>query len=184
MRRYFQSLWFRLIFGLLLGSLAAVLAASLFLYIRFKNVDVESRERTLQGQARLIAEHYKKSPGHFELPYSIAPFYRDGAGEFVILDKDGNLLAASDGVTRALHPVDPDANREFFVRPQPEDKPSYYGLSLKIRSSPSVWVQVVFKDNEVIFDSDLEEFIQDIAWIWLPFVAILLIINLFVIRIG
>ena len=52
------------------------------------------------------------------------------------------------------------------------------------KSSPPAWVQVVFKDNEVVFDSVLEEFVQDIAWIWLPFVGILLVINLIVIRIS
>ena len=79
MRRYFQSLWFRLIFGLVLGSLAAVLVASVFLYIRFKTVNTESRERTLQGQAKLIAKLYQKSKWHtVELPESYAHFYRDG----------------------------------------------------------------------------------------------------------
>ena len=50
--------------------------------------------------------------------------------------------------------------------------------------APPVWVQVVFKDNEIVFDSVLEEFMQDIAWIWLPFVGILLVINLIVIKIS
>ncbi|MGO8955244.1 MAG: sensor histidine kinase [Rhodomicrobium sp.] len=186
MRRYFQSLWFRLIFGLVLGSLAAVLAASLFLYIRFKTVNFESRERTLQSQAKLIAELYQSSPRHqFKLPESVVSYYRDGIGEFAVLWADGTLVAASPGVTHGLHPVDADASREFFAHPQPEGKPASYGISTRIRgSSPPAWVQVVFKDNEVIFDSVLEEFMQDIAWIWLPFVGILLVINLIVIRIS
>src|SRR5208337_4513807 len=75
--------------------------------------------------------------------------------------------------------------REFFAHPQPEGKQASYGISMRIRgSSPAAWVQVVFRDNEVIFDSVLEEFLQDIAWIWLPFVGILLVINLIVIRIS
>ena len=186
MRRYFQSLWFRLIFGLLLGSVLAVLAAGLFLYIRFKNVNSESHERTLQGQAKLIAKLYRSSPGHgIKLPASYAHYYREGIGEYAIVSADGGLLASSERLIRALHPVDPDAEREFFSRPQPNGAAGTYGISLRIPDlSPPAWVQVVFKDNEVVFDSVLEEFLQDIAWIWLPFVGILLIINLIVIRIS
>lgn len=186
MRRYFQSLWSRLIFGLILGSIAAVLAASLFLYIRFKNVNTESRERTLQGQAKLIARLYQTSPAHaIKLPSSYAHYYRDGIGEFAILRADGTLVASSEGVSHGFHPIDLEVQREFFSHPQPNTKTASYGLSLKVpRSSPPAWVQVVFKDNEVVFDSVLEEFMQDIAWIWLPFVGILLIINLIIIRIS
>ncbi|MGO9173645.1 MAG: sensor histidine kinase [Rhodomicrobium sp.] len=186
MRRYFHSLWFRLIFGLILGSLAAVLVASLFLYIRFKNVNMEAREQTLQGQARLIAELYESSPQHqVKPPSSYAAYYRDGLGAFAVVWKDGTLVAASVGVAHGFHPVNPEVSREFFAYPQPEGKPAFYGISLRIKgSSPPAWVQVAFKDNEVIFDSVLEEFMQDIGWIWLPFVGILLVINLIVIRIS
>ncbi len=186
MRRYFQSLWFRLIFGLVLGSLAAVLVASVFLYIRFKTVNTESRERTLQGQAKLIAKLYQKSKWHtVELPESYAHFYRDGIGEFAIVLANGTVVEGSNGRNRGLHPVDAEAEREFFTHPQPDGQAATYGISIKIpRTSPPAWVQVIFKDNEIVFDSVLEEFMQDIAWIWLPFVAILLVINLIVIRIS
>ncbi len=186
MRRYFQSLWFRLIFGLLLGSIAAVLAASVFLYIRFKNVNTESHERTLQGQAKLIAKLYQSSSGQgIKLPDSYAQYYRNGIGEFAIVGANGAPVAASEGLTHALHPVDPEAGREFFSHPQPDGTSTSYGISLKIpKMAPPVWVQVVFKDNEVVFDSVLEEFVQDIAWIWLPFVGVLLVINLIVIKIS
>ncbi len=76
MKRYFRSLWFRLIFGLFFGSFAAVLVASAFLYVRFKNVSSESRERTLQGQAKLI--------GHL--------FQAAGGRELVLPEFDGSLL--------------------------------------------------------------------------------------------
>ena len=47
-----------------------------------------------------------------------------------------------------------------------------------------MWVQVAFHAGEIVFDSVLEEFVQDIAWIWIPFVVILLLVNLLVARIG
>ncbi len=186
MRRYFQSLWFRLIFGLIVGSLAAVFVASIFLYIRFQNVRTESRERTLQGQARFIGQLYLSAPHHkFVLPESIAPYYSKSTGSFAIVKQDGTLIASSEGLHHGMHPVDPEEGREFFILPEGDGKTAAYGISQPIKgSSPRVWIQVVFRDNEVLFDSVLEEFVQDIAWIWLPFVGILLVINLVVIRIG
>ena len=186
MKRYFRSLWFRLIFGLFFGSVAAVLVASAFLYVRFKNVSDESRERTLQGQAKLIGHLFQSAGGReLVLPESMAPYYGDGTGKFAVLSQDETLLAASSGVSHAFHPIDPDVRREFFSYAQSNGQPPFHGISLKLQgSSPPVWVQVAFTDNEVIFDSVLEEFVIDIAWIWLPFVGILLLINMIVIKIS
>ncbi len=186
MKRRFRSLWARLIFGLFFGSVAAVLVASVFLYVRFKNVSGEARERTLQGQAKLIGRLFQSAGGRaIVLPDTMSPYYGDGAGKYVILFQDETLLAASSGVSRAFHPIDPEVSREFFSYAQPDGKPPFHGISLKLPgSSPPVWVQVAFKDNEVIFNSVLEEFVIDIAWIWLPFVGILLFINMIVIKIS
>ena len=116
---------------------------------------------------------------------SMAPYYGNGTGKYAVLFQDGTVLAASSGVTGAFHPIDPDASREFFSYAQPDGQPPLHGISLKLPgSSPPIWVQVAFKDNEVIFDSVLEEFVIDIAWIWLPFVGILLFINMIVIKIS
>ncbi len=47
-----------------------------------------------------------------------------------------------------------------------------------------VWVQVAFHTGNIVYDSVLEEFVQDIAWIWIPFVIVLLLVNLLVARVG
>jgi signal transduction histidine kinase len=181
-----DSLWWRLVLGLVLGAVSAVIVAGIFLFIRFKDISTESRDRTLQGQARLIAEYFKASGGRqVVLPDNIAAYYRDGIGKFAVVDAEGGLLAKSAGVEHPLHPIDPEERRAFFVQPEPEGRPAYHGISFQIkRFAPSTWVQVVFKDSEVIFDSALEEFVADIGWIWIPFVGLLLIINFIVIRIG
>ena len=187
MKRYFRSLWFRLIFGLFFGSVAAVLVASAFLYVRFKNVSDESRERTLQGQAKLIGHLFQAAGGRaLILPESMAPYYGDGAGKYAVLFQDETLLAASSGVTHAFHPIDPE---RWAASSSPMRSPMASRLFMGFRSScqgssPPIWVQVAFKDNEVIFNSVLEEFVIDIAWIWLPFVGILLFINMIVIKIS
>src|SRR5208337_3355428 len=127
MKRYFRSLWFRLIFGLSLGSVAAVLVASAFLYVRFKNVSDESRERTLQGQAKLIGHLFQQAGGRdLVLPDTMAPYYGDGTGKYAVLFEDERLLASS-GVSHAFHPIDPDVSREFFSYAQSDGKPPYHG---------------------------------------------------------
>jgi signal transduction histidine kinase len=45
-------------------------------------------------------------------------------------------------------------------------------------------VQVAFVAGNIVFDSVLQEFLLDIAWIWIPFVLCLLAVNLAVARIG
>ncbi len=115
----------------------------------------------------------------------MGPYYGDGTGKYAVLFQDETLLAASSGVSHAFHPIDPEVGREFFSYAQPNGQPPFHGISLKLQGSlPPIWIQVAFKDNEVIFDSVLEEFVIDIAWIWLPFVGILLFINMIVIKIS
>ena len=41
-------------------------------------------------------------------------------------------MAASEGLTHLLHPIDAEAEREFFSHPQPDGKTSSYGISLRI----------------------------------------------------
>ncbi len=82
---------------------------------------------------------------------------------------------------RTPFPVDPDAC-------PPEggiDGHDLYGFTQRgTYGDKSVWVQVAFPQSDIVFDSVLEEFIKDIAWIWIPFVVGLLLVNLLVARIG
>ena len=76
-------------------------------------------------------------------------------------------------------------NRATFFVLQPEQEQPYYGLSVRTPfNDETVWVQVAFHTGSIVYDSVLEEFVQDIAWIWIPFVLVLLIVNLIVARIG
>ena len=180
------SLWIRLIVGLVSVSLLAVAAASGALYYRFKAKNAEFREQTLRNQAALITDYLKTAPqGAFELPRDVIDRFKANNGRYVIVDRSGALLAVSPGVTEEFTAANPSVSREFFVlQPNEEERP-YYGLSVRTSfDGRPVWVQVAFHAGEIVFDSVLEEFIQDIAWIWIPFVVILLLVNLLVARIG
>src|SRR4051812_9473566 len=53
---------------------------------------------------------------------------------------------------------------------QPEGKPPLYGLSRRFTSANRTWwVQVASTEEEMRVDTVVEEFVDHIAWIWLPF---------------
>lgn len=186
MARAATSIWLRLIAGLVVVSLLAVAAASVMLYVRFKSTNSQFRERTLQNQARVIAKVLKRtgSGEALQLP-DLSEGFRDGKGKFAIVSDLGELVSASPGVTGALAPLEKTRKRAFFILQAHGGEPAYYGISIPaIFASKSVWVQVAFVAGDIVFDSVLEEFLKDVAWIWGPFVILFLAVNLAVARIG
>ena len=179
------SLWLRLIVGLVSVSLLAVGAASAALYVRFKAKNSEFREQTLRNQAALITDYLKKAPaGPIVLPAYVIEEFKANSGRFAVVDRDGKLLAGSQGVTAPLTAISSEEPRDFFVL-QPDREQPFYGLSVRTPfNDETVWVQAAFHTGNIVYDSVLEEFVQDIAWIWIPFVLVLLIVNLIVARIG
>jgi signal transduction histidine kinase len=179
------SLWLRLIIGLVSVSLLAVGAASIALYVRFKAKNSEFREQTLQNQASLITDYLKKATEvPITLPSYVIEEFKANSGRFAVVDRNGGLLASSQGVTAPLAAINSDEPRDFFVL-EPDQEQPYYGISVRTPlNDEMVWVQVAFHTGNIVYDSVLEEFVQDIAWIWIPFVLVLLIVNLIVARIG
>ena len=180
------SLWLRLIVGLVTVSLLAVGAASGALYVQFKAKNSEFREQTLRNQASLIADYVKKAPpGPLELPSFVTGQFKTNNGRYAVVRSNGTLLAASPNVAAPLSAINPVENRDYFVLQPDESQPPYYGLSLRTSFGDTpVWVQVAFHAGNIVYDSVLAEFVQDIAWIWIPFVIVLLAVNLIVARIG
>ena len=185
-QRVSASLWLRLIVGLVSVSLLAVVVASGALYVRFKAKNTEFREQTLRNQAGLIADYVRKAAkGPLELPSYITEEFKANNGRYAVVARDGTLLAASPGITAPLTAVNFFEGKGSFVLQPDEDQPPYYGLSVRTPyGDEPVWVQVAFHTGNIVYDSVLEEFVQDIAWIWIPFVVVLLAVNLLVARIG
>jgi signal transduction histidine kinase len=180
------SLWLRLIVGLVGVSLLAVGAASGALYVRFKAKNTQFREQTLGLQAGVIVHYLKTAPdGPIQLPSYVTEGFRVNNGRYSIVTANGELLAASPGVTAPLATINRSEPRGLFVLQPNESRPPYYGLTVRTYfAGHPVWVQVAFHAGNIVFDSVLAEFVQDIAWIWIPFVVVLLVVNLLVARIG
>jgi signal transduction histidine kinase len=180
------SLWIRLIVGLIGVSLLAVAAASGALYLRFDAKNFEFREQTLRNQAQLIVDYLQKAPsGPLDLPSYVKEEFKTNNGRYAIVDRRGVLLGASPGVTAPLAAINRAQPQDSFVLHPKETELPYYGLSVRtVFDDKPVWVQVAFHAGSIVYDSVLAEFVQDIGWIWIPFVIVLLAVNLIVARIG
>jgi signal transduction histidine kinase len=179
-------LWFRLIVGLVAVSLLAVAAASVGLYLRYEATNSQFREQTLRNQAQLITQYLTINPDNpVQLPSYLTEQFKRGTGKYAIVDYKGALLAASPGAAGPLSPINRAESRHYFILQPEGGSAAYYGLSVKAEHAQRpVWVQVAFVASDIVFDSVLEDFVKDIGWIWIPFVIVLLVVNLVVARIG
>jgi signal transduction histidine kinase len=182
-----QSIWVRLIVGLVAVSLLAAAATSLLIYERFVATNSAFRDRTLQNDARIISKLLRRAAEgrSLQLPDFLTDGFQQGKGKFAIVSKHGVLVAGSPGVTGPLAPIDDADKRDFFLTDGGSDGQKFYGFTLQgSYGSKPVWIQVAAPQGEMAFDSVLEEFVKDIGWIWVPFVVGLLGTNLIVARIG
>jgi signal transduction histidine kinase len=183
-RRPQLSLLWRLAIGLAAVSALAVMVATAFLYIRFGAIDSGFREGTLHSFANLLAKDLARADGSpaASIRQSTRQRIADAGGSFAIVSLSGDLVAGSAGVLAALIPPE-DLGARLFTLPKGANGEPIYGLSIRVPGrSPPILAQVAFPANPVLFDSVLEEFLQDIAWIWLPFIFCLLALNIVVAR--
>ncbi len=175
-----------LAFALVGSSLLAVGAATAILYQRFRVTNSTFREHTLRNEARLISKFLIRSRDEqtIELPPALLESFHEGKGKYAIVDGAGTLLAGSPGQKTALDPVNNSTPLDSFILDS-GNGPPFYGISVASQfNGKPVWVQIAFVASDIVFDSVLQEFLGDIAWIWIPFVVCLLGVNLVVARIG
>jgi len=181
-----KSLWIQLAVALVASSLVAVGTASVILYQRFEATNSTFREHTLRNEAHLIAKFLGRVPAHeaINLPPEILEWFHEGKGKYAIVDQSGKLLSGSPGVSAPLDQISDTLPLDYFIL-EPREGAPYYGVSVasQFHGKPA-WVQVAFVASNIVFDSVLQEFLVDIAWIWIPFVFCLLGVNLVVARIG
>ena len=184
MRPFQASLFVRLLLGMIAVSALAICAATVFLYIRFGDADTQYREGTLRIFTQSLVQAIQEANGHrpITLPSDIVDHIQSNGGRFTIVDAAHHVIVGSGGMIEPLAPID-GRSREYFTLKIGGNQ--QFGLSTRIANvDPPLWAQVVFSDNSVVFDSVLEEFVQDIGWIWIPFVVLLLIVNAIIARIA
>lgn len=184
MRRVTRGLFGRLMLGMVVVSVLAVVTTAAFLYLRFDEVNTRFREGTLHSFAVSIATDVVAGaePSAPIRQSTVARIAQEG-GHFIVLGPTGQRLAGSREVKEAFVPVEDVAER-YFELPRGNSPEALYGISLRLPQQPPVYVQVAFPSSDLIFDSVLEEFLQDIAWLWIPFMLAMLVTNLLVAHIA
>jgi len=186
MRYIPRCVFWRLVLGLVAVSFCAVCVAALFLYTRFEVTDSFFYEGTLQSFAKSVVKDVKAVGGAVTAPIQSSTMRRitEEGGEVVVLDSAGERLAGSPEVQKAFVPIE-DVRKVFFQLPKSGSSGELFGISLRVPGvSPPAYVQVAFPRGHAIFESVLHEFIKDIAWLWIPFMLLMLATNLAVARIA
>ena len=183
MRRLVRGLFGRLMLGMIVVSLLAVGVTAVFLYIRFDAINTRFRESTLHSFAMGIAKDVRVSDGTAHIRQSTTRRIAQEGGYFIVLDPTGARLAGSPDIAEAFVPTE-DAPERYFELPGGNVPEALYGISLRLDGPSPAFVQVAFPSSDVIFDSVLEEFLQDIAWLWIPFMLLMLATNLLVAHIA
>lgn len=184
MRRLARGLFGRLMLGMIAVSLLAVCVTAVFLYIRFDALNTRFREGTLHSFAMSIAKDVRVSNGlTADIRQSTVRRIAQEGGYFIVLGPSGARLAGSPDVAEAFVPTE-DTRERYFELPGGNAPEALYGISLRLDGPAPAYVQVAFPSSDVIFDSVLEEFLQDIAWLWIPFMLLMLATNLLVAHIA
>lgn len=184
MRRLVRGMFGRLMLGMIAVSILAVCVAAAFLYVRFDAINTRFREGTLHSFATTIAKDVMVGDRVTAQirPSTVRRIAQEG-GHFIVVDGSGTRLAGSADVDEAFVPGE-DVTERYFELPRGNSPEALYGISLRVPGTPPAYVQVAFPSSDLIFDSVLEEFLQDIAWLWIPFMLLMLATNLLVARIA
>ena len=181
-----KSLWIQLGLALVASSLVAIAVASVILYVRFKATNSTFSEHTLRNETHIIGKYLRRvhDDAPLVLPPPLLEAFQEASGEYAIVDENGVVLTSSHGVTAPLSPIDPNHPQDYFVLEGQAGGPLYGLSSAAELRGKRVWVQVAFVASDILFNSVLQDFLEDVAWIWIPFVGVLILVNLAVTRIG
>src|SRR5271169_2376102 len=180
------TVFWRLVVGLAAVSVLAMAATAAFLYVRFDSIDTRFRDDTLRSFAETLARDIESSQEPIQIAVqSTAARISEAGGMFAVASLTEGVIAGSSGINAALFPLERIDERLFALPRTLRNKRPVYGLSLRINDRPQpLFVQVAFPTSPVLYDSVLEEFIQDVAWIWFVFLLVMLATNLVVARIA
>ncbi len=164
MRRARSTLFMRLAMATIVLITCAIGAAVLFLYARFEALNGRFREGTLRSVVHTLGREVVRDiiRGGGPLNGTVVRQVAEDGGLYVLVRQDGQVIAGSSGLAAPLM-TPPVPEERFFLLHRPGGEP-YYGLSKAVHGTePPLVLQVAFPNGPIVFDSVLEEFVQDIA---------------------
>lgn len=173
-----RSLLQRLIIVMSIVAIAEIGLSSAFLYVRFESANERMREETLSTFVDEFVRDIRADPTMSGPTFSaLVDRIKEMKGGVVVIGADGNVIPALSSETHAMIPVT-GSHHQFFLVPSVRKARPLFGLSSSVDGVDGVRaVQVAFPRQHIVFDTVLVEFVDDIAWLWIPFILLLLVAN-------
>jgi len=178
------SLLVKIFWRMALTMLIAMSCVAVLLLLTFRSHVDTLQDRSLNGQADDIARYLIRSiesGDDFHLPASLNTAYgtAESSYRFAIQNKAGQLIKASAGVSTPLYrgKIASDTNITYFQTIDSLNGREIYGASLRVIVGEQVFFVQVAQDathRDVLADTFIDEFVDEVAWIAvLIFVALL-----------
>ena len=164
--------------------IAAILVTSIFmplaLYQVLSAAADDLHHRALTSRADEIARYLHAEPDgslSVAMPPALRALYAESYGryEFSVLDADGRVLVPSSAPTPPAAPLEP----RFFEYRQ-GDKLLYAATVSETVDGHALWIQVSedLQHRDVLIDDIVADFLVDVGWVPVPFLAMLLLIDI------
>ncbi|WP_337271455.1 ATP-binding protein [Oryzifoliimicrobium ureilyticus] len=180
-----RSLFQRLLIAMSAVAIIEICVSAAYLYVRFEGANNQFREETLTTFAdELIRDLHSDPQMKGGASAALIARIKSLHGQYALLNDRGEVLNALSSEDGPLFPLSFKVS-SFFLLPAGRAKGVRLGLSRSTEiDGRSYVVQIAFPRQDVVFDTFLEEFVDDIAWLWIPFVALLLISNAIVLAVA
>ena len=188
MKLRFKSILSRIIWLHILALAVVFLAVSYAAYYLLGASATDFEDRVLRDHASVVSEYLGVADGKWSLmlPPDLETLYSHGYGGYAlaVIDDDNQVIFSSAADKRPLLATDEFPEEPSFFRGE-HDKSAYYGVNFPVQDGGRTALIQVAQDLEsadVILDDVVANFIQRIAYVALPIFALLLAIDVLIVR--
>ena len=185
----FRSVVSRIVALHVLAIVVTSICMPLALYLMLDHAAQELHHRALRERAAEILRYLDRGPDRklrLALPAAVARLYSEAYGRsaFAVLDSSGQVLFSSLAGDRALARVRPQAKPfEYFVSRRDGTDISGVSVTADIGGQPlMLQVSEDLGHRDVLIDDIVAEFFTGVGWITVPFLLLLLIIDVLIFR--
>lgn len=186
---HFKSIMSRILLLHVIAMLVTAVLMPLVLYWFMISATSSLLDRAMQEQAQAIARHLRPSDGG-RWALDLAPALRDQYSEaygrylYAVLDDTGRVLFASRADGAAVFPDDPRKSDVRYLETR-HNGTVVAGASVPVVvGGRTVWVQAAedLAHRDVLIDDVVADFFQHVAWITLPILLLLFVIDIAIFR--
>jgi len=189
-RLHFQSIIARIAALYIVTVAAACIAMPLALYYLLKSAVDELHRSGLAEQATEISRflHFTEGKWELRLPSELADAFAEAYGRYsyAVIDRDGRVLFSSLSSQAPLTERDPLRGDAFYFY-RKRDAKDIAGASVPFTIDGNrIWIQTAedLAHRDVQIDDVVAEFFPRVGWITAPFLVVLLLIEIAIVRSG